>query len=262
MIDLHVHILPGLDDGPSDPEESLAMCRLAVEDGTTVLVATPHMCDGLYDVPPDAVLRAAERLQQDAAAAGLPLRILPGGDIHAQPDLPARLRARQALTIADGGKYVMVEFSHAGLPPGVEELLFALHLGGITPIITHPERNGAIQENPGRLRQLVEAGNLVQVTAGSLTGAFGRRVERCARRLLTERLVHVVASDAHSAGRRAPGLCQARQVVEMEVGLDEAAEIFDRRPEQVLNGQAVTPSEPVVEPRTRAWRGIWPWRRG
>ena len=139
---------------------------------------------------------------------------------------------------------------------------------GVTPIITHPERNAEIQERPGSLDALVRAGNLVQVTAASLTGDFGERALRCANRLLARKLVHLVASDAHSAERRPPGLSRARAAVAAAAGEAEATQIFDLRPRQIIAGASVEPPEPLEsEPRVAPAmscfatlrRSVWPW---
>ena len=268
MIDLHTHILPGLDDGPACAAEALALCRLAAEDGATVLVATPHMNDGIYHVRPDDVLRGVRELQAQLDAGGPPLTILPGADVRADGDLPDLVRGGELLTVAGGGKYLMVELSPDVIPPRLAETFFALQLMGVTPIITHPERNAEVQERPGSLDALVRAGNLVQITAASFTGGFGERALRCAKRLLERRLVHLVASDAHSAERRPPGLSRARAAVAAAVGDAEAAQIFDLWPRQIIAGAPVEAPEPFEgEPRVAPAmscfatlrRSVWPW---
>jgi protein-tyrosine phosphatase len=265
VIDLHSHILPGLDDGPTCAAEALALCRLAAEDGTTVMVATPHMNDGLYHVGPEDVFRGVRELQAQLDAHGLSLKILPGADVRADGDLANLVRGGELLTVAGGGKYLMVELSPDVIPPRLAETFFGLQLMGVTPVLTHPERNAEIQERPGSLDALVRAGNLVQVTAASLTGDFGDRALRCANALLERRLVHLVASDAHSAERRPPGLSRARAAVTVAVGEAEAAQIFDLRPRQIIAGAPVETleSEPRVAPAMNRFatlrRSVWPW---
>jgi len=268
VVDLHTHILPGLDDGPTCAAEALALCRLAAEDGATVVVATPHMNDGVYHVRPEEVFQEVRELQAQLDACGLSLKILPGADVRADGDLANLVRGGEVLTVAGGGKYLMVELSPDVIPPRLVETFFELQLMGVTPIITHPERNVEIQERPGSLDALVRAGNLVQVTAASLTGGFEERAWRCANILLERRLVHLVASDAHSAERRPPGLSRARAAVAAAVGEAEAARIFDLRPRQIIAGEPVeTPepleSEPRVMPAKNRFatlrRSVWPW---
>jgi len=261
VVDLHAHILPELDDGPASVSEALEICRLAAEDGTTVIVATPHMLNGVYEVRREDILRKVELLQKHVDEAHLSLRILPGADVHAEPDICQRIRDGQVMTVADGGKYLMLDLGEEIVPPRLEDALFSLQLEGITPILSHPERNLAVQDDPDVLVRLVGAGNLAQVTAASLTGEFGQRAARSARRLLERGLVHLVASDTHSPVRRPPGLSRARQAVTRIVGDAQAAEIFDHRPSRIIAGQAVSVPEPVRTRRASAWWSAWPCRR-
>jgi protein-tyrosine phosphatase len=220
VIDLHVHILPGLDDGPADMAEAVAMGRLAVEEGTTTVVATPHMLTGLFNVTRDAVLDGVQRLRERFRAEAVPLSVEPGADVHLAPDLPDLLRAGRLVTVM-----------------------------GTTPIISHPERNFEVQMNPEAMRPVAEAGAVLQLTAASVVGDFGRRVARCAHQLLRARLTHVIASDAHSPTRRPPGLARARAVVERILSPKEAEAIFVRRPERILAGQYLDLPEPT-QPRS------------
>lgn len=253
VIDLHSHVLPGLDDGAETMAQTLAMCRIAVADGTTTLVATPHMMDGVYSIGHEDVLGGVAALRARLAAEGLPLEILPGGDVHVDRELPDLLRDGQVMTVGDAGRYVLLELPHDLVPPGIPELLFAIQLAGVTPIVTHPERQRTVQAEPGLLQEWVKAGSLTQVTAASLTGGFGGEAKRCSRQLLQRRLAHLVASDAHSPDARPPGLSAARRVVEAMLGLDEAREIFDRRPRQVVEGAEIDLPAPQ-RPRRRWWR--------
>jgi len=255
MIDLHAHILPGLDDGACDEAEALEMCRIAAAEGVTAIVASPHMGGGSAVRRQDA-LSATASLQAAAMRVGIPLRIIPGGDVHAEGDLVARLDAGDFLTIGDEGKYLLVELNHDMVAPGIEDMLFALRLRRLRPIITHPERNPAIQAEPELLRKLVQAGNAAQVTAGSLTGEFGREAERTARLVLRRRMAHFVASDAHSTEKRSPRLRAARRVAEEALGADEASWIFERRPAQVISGAEVELPLPADAPRL-SLAGAW-----
>lgn len=237
------------------------MCRLAADDGTTVLVATPHMFSGLYKVRREDILRAVPILRERLSADGVLLEVLPGADVHMDADLLGTVRSGEVMTVADGGKYLMVEMSADVIPQGIQNVCFSLHLMGITPIISHPERNMEVQKDPSVIAPLVRAGNLLQVTASSLTSGFGVRAERCARELLERRLAHLVASDTHSPDRRPPGLSRARKVVEQIVGPAEAVEIFEIRPRRIIAGERVSLPEQLVETRSLRRRGVWPWRR-
>ena len=254
MIDLHAHVLPGLDDGPRTLDESLAMCRLAAADGTTVVVGTPHMLDGVHNAAPDATRERAADLREALAKEGMPLRIEVGGDVHITPDLPERLARGEALTVADGGEYLLLETPSDVWLADQSQLLFELQIGGVTPILTHPERNVAVQDKPDLLLPLVEAGNLVQVTAASLQGEWGKAPRRCACELIERGLAHFVASDAHSATWRPPGLTRARAIVEGLLSPEAAEEMFLGRPTAVLRGERVRTDDPDPSPERR---GLW-----
>ena len=256
MIDIHIHILPGIDDGPDDMDEALAMCRQATADGVTRLVAAPHMLNGMYDVTPDMAREGVVELRRRLEEEGIDLDVAVGADVHVTTDLPDLLAQGEVLTIGDHGRHIMLELSQDVMPPGLLDVLFELQLASVTPIITHPERNLEVQSDPDALLPLVEAGNLVQVTADSLTGRFGERPQRCVRELMERRLAHFVASDAHSATRRKPGLSGAREVVNELLSEEEAQEMFVSRPALVLDGGHVEPPEPAAK---RKGRSKWFW---
>ena len=260
MIDLHMHIVPGLDDGPSAIADAVAMGRIAAEDGTTVIIATPHMLDGSYNAQRGQILDGVCALQEAFDNENLALRLLPGADVHATVDLPERVRSDEVLTMADRGKYLMVELSCDVMPQGIEKMFFSLQLTGITPIISHPERNTEVQARSSALFPFVHAGNLIQVTAASLTGHFGRAAERCARELLARDMVHLVASDAHDAEQRPPGLARARSVVERAMGPQKACDIFERNPQSILDSASLQISDPLTQHASRT-RRRWGWRR-
>jgi protein-tyrosine phosphatase len=262
VIDLHCHILPALDDGPSSVEEALAMCRIAVQDGIRTIVATPHMMNGMFPVHREDVIEGVGGMSRALGEASIPLQILPGADVHLDRSVPGCLERGELLTVADLGRHLLLELPQDIVPEGTGELLFQVQLQGVTPIITHPERNIAIQQNPAILNDLVRAGSLTQITAGSLTGIFGGRVRRCALRLLTSGTAHLVSTDAHNTGRRSPRLSEARRVVEEEVGREEAERMFRERPERILQGVHVEVPEPLTDqdsPRRRQsfWKRLF-----
>ena len=230
-------------------EVSLEMCRVAAEDGTGTIIATPHMLNGLYDVSCEMVTRGVQELQRAVEEAALPLRILPGADVHVARDLADYLARGEVMTVADRGAHLLLELPQDVVPRELADVLFQVQLKGITPIISHPERNIEIQSRPELLDGLIEAGSLTQVTAGSLAGAFGRRAHRSALRLLRSGRLHLVASDAHNPGRRSPRLSEARRVVGEELGEEAAVRIFDERPARIVAGEHVEPPEPLEQKR-------------
>ncbi len=248
MIDLHAHILPGLDDGAPDLGEALSMAWLAVEDGIEFLVATPHVTEGEYRTDRKTILSAVEQLNGHLDKYEIPLKILPGAEYRLEPDLPDRLARGELLTLNDGGRYLLVELPAAFVPPYTERVLYELQLQGVTPIIAHPERNASFCRRPDLLQALVSRGVPAQVTAGSLTGMFGREAVRMAFYFLERGLAHLVASDAHSSTGRAPVLSPALAEVERRLGADAARKLVDNS-RRVLDGRAV-PMEAAGEVRT------------
>lgn len=259
MIDLHCHILPGLDDGPPRIEESLEMCRIAVEDGIRTVVATPHMLNGMFRVERRDVLAGVEALSVALRDASIPLRILPGADVHLDQSVPGCMDRGEIVTVADLGRHLLLELPQDIVPEGTGELLFQIQLRGATPIITHPERNIAIQQNPTILQGLVRAGSLTQITAGSLTGTFGNRVRDSALKMLRSGIAHLVSTDAHNTGRRSPRLSDARRIVEEVAGREEGDRIFVERPGRILAGAYVEAPDPRPDEggARRGNRGFW-----
>ena len=211
------------------------MCELYVRQGVTTVVATPHMCDGHFDVPAAAVRRGVEALSNACRQQALDLRILPGGDVRLQPELLQALDSGEALTLADTGKYLLLELPDLTVR-GLEGLVFALQVRGVTPILSHPERNDSLCRSPELLNELMERGCLVQVIAGALLGEFGRRARRCSEKLLRSGRVHVVASDAHSARRRRPELDCAAGLIAGMAGAETARRLLRENPVRIIHG--------------------------
>jgi protein-tyrosine phosphatase len=239
MIDLHCHILPGIDDGAPDLAMALAMARVAVADGIRVTACTPHIYPGLYENDLAGIEAARDALAQALADAGIPLELCIGADTHLAPDLLEGL-GRRIPTLA-GSRYFLLEPPHHVAPPRLHETVFSLVAAGYVPIVTHPERLTWIEGHYPLFARLVEAGAWMQLTAGSLTGRFGARPKYWAERMEDEGLVHVVATDAHRAERRPPLLAEARDAVARRLGDTEALHQVRTRPQGVLDD--VAPSE-------------------
>ncbi len=244
MIDIHSHILPGIDDGAGDLEEALEMARLAVADGIRVMVATPHLFkhqSGDLDAINDksGILEHLDRFRDRLAAEGIALEILPGCDVPLSADSLRLLAEDRVLTVNDGKRYLLLELPHFSIPPALEDICFRLQSLGLTLIITHPERQPLIQERPERLGRLVALGCLAQLTASSLTGGFGRRIARVSRELVKKGYIHLLASDAHNTRGRPPILSQAVSALSKLVGPEQARAMVTRTPEKIINGEPV-----------------------
>ena len=252
LVDIHCHLLPGLDDGASTLDDALAMAEMAVADGIETIVATPHQL-GNHTRNSGQVIRAATaRFQHILDQRRTPLRVLPGADVRIEPDLPRRIRAGEVLTLADRGRHVLLELPHSIYVP-LDRLLADLRAAGLVGVLSHPERNHAILKRPNVLRLLVERGCLLQLTAGSLTGTFGSQVQKLSEWLVEQGFVHFVSTDAHGTKNRRPLLRRAFERVIELAGYEAAVDLFCRRPAAVAAGGMVSPGR--REPTKSAWTG-------
>lgn len=208
MIDLHSHILPGLDDGARDLEEAVEIALTAAADGVSAIAATPHVRAD-YPTTADAMERGVAELKGALERSRVDLELLPGGEVSLeQLDRLSRDELRR-FGLGGNPSYLLVETPYFGWPSSFVEIVGALVADGLTPVIGHPERNSAVQADPERVAELVRAGALIQLTAASVDGRLGSRPRKCAQRLLDAELVHLLGSDAHSPGLREAGLSAA-----------------------------------------------------
>ena len=257
MIDLHCHILPGIDDGAPDLETSLQMARMAVADGITVTACTPHMMPGYYDNTSDGVRAAVAALQVRLDDAGIPLRLVTGADVHLVPGLASGLRDGSKLTLADT-RYFLFEPPHTTAPPRMAEAVFDCMAAGFHPLITHPERLRWIEDHYEVMVQLAEAGAWMQITAGSVTGRFGKRTQYWAERMLDEGIVHILATDAHNLRSRSPVLSEAVEAVARRLGGQAAKDMVLTRPLAVLeNATPASAPAAVGAPRQASRPGFF-----
>lgn len=229
MLDLHCHMLPGIDDGAVDLEMALAMARMAVADGIHTVACSPHIYPGLYENDATGIRAAVRALQVELDAHGIALRLLDGADVHLEPGLASAVRSGRVPTLA-GSRYLLLEPPHHVAPPRLEETVFDLLVDGLVPVITHPERLTWIEDQYPVFERLVKGGAWMQLTAGSLTGRFGRRPQYWAERMLDEGLAHVLATDAHHPRRRPPLLAEGRTAAAARVGEREAEHLVVTRP--------------------------------
>jgi protein-tyrosine phosphatase len=258
MIDLHCHILPGIDDGPGHLDVSLAMARCAVQDGITFIACTPHIYPGLYENHRAGIEAAVAAFRAELAQAGIALQLGTGADTHLAPDLLAGIRGGRVPTLC-GSRYLLLEPPHHVAPPRFDEAMFHLMAAGYVPIITHPERLSWIETHYPVFAGLVKGGAWMQLTAGSLTGRFGKRPRYWAERMLDEGLVHVVATDSHHIDKRPPLLAEGRDAAARRVGDAEATHLVLTRPQGVLEDRAPgqlppPPHRPLPE---RDKPGLW-----
>jgi protein-tyrosine phosphatase len=235
VIDLHSHILPGLDDGSRTVEDARALAQRAAEDGVTAIAATPHVRSD-YPTRPDEMERGVLRLREDFVEQGIQVEVLHGGEIDLESLGSLDDDDLRRFSLARSGRYLLLEFPYSGWPAGLEETVYGLGLRGLTAVLAHPERNRAVQADPGRLGEAVRLGALVQVTAASVDGRIGRSSQKAADRLLQSGLAHVLASDAHTPEIRGAGLADAAEAV----GDDRlAAFLTTEAPAAIVAGEAV-----------------------
>jgi protein-tyrosine phosphatase len=251
MIDLHTHILWDWDDGPDDRAQSLQMARIAQKDGIRAIAATPHLFR-LTRHGNDLKLLRERMLEFKHEVNRLDIEVHWGAEVYVHPEI-VRTVEKYRFTI-DQTSYVFIEFPAELVPAGAENMIAGLMNKGFVPIISHPERNAGFQEQPYLLYHLVEAGCAAQVTAGSITGEFGREVRNTARLFLEHNLVHFIASDAHGVLSRRPVLSEAVEAAAKIVGEDKARAMVDEVPRAVLMNQALPD---YGEPRNPTHRKTW-----
>jgi protein-tyrosine phosphatase len=261
MIDLHCHILPGIDDGPTDLSVSLAMARCAVDDGIRITACTPHIYPGLYENHAEGIRSAIAAFRLALAEANIPLQLVEGADTHLAPDLLAGIRGGRIPTL-NGSRYFLFEPPHHVAPPRLEDSVFTLVAAGYVPVITHPERLTWIEEHYPAFQRMLQAGAWIQLTSGSLTGRYGPRPKYWSERILDEGLCHILATDAHHIDRRPPLLAEAREAASRRLGAEEATHLVMTRPQGIIDNSppASLPALPdaVFQKAARPfWRGLF-----
>ncbi len=239
MIDIHVHILPGLDDGPSDIFKALEMARIASNDGIKTIIACPHSHNGIYNNRRDDIISACSKFNNELKNNKIDIIILPGAELSLSLKILDDLKKNCLMTLNDTGKYFFLELPQQIVLNSVINFIGQFKRLGITPIITHPERNTAIQNNIQILQDLVLAGALSQITAGSLTGRFGNNVLKYTKKIIKAKLIHFIASDAHSIDTRPPILSKARDKLISLTNKKYTDKIMFELPHALINGEKI-----------------------
>lgn len=217
FVDLHCHILPGFDDGANEMSESMAMVRMAVDEGISHIVATPHYMSQVFEPNPLDIEFQVSCINKLIAQQRMPVVVYPGAELYLDPEIPDLLKQNKILTI-NHGKYVLIELPRTGVPSYTEHVLFRIRLLGYYPIIAHPERNAAIMADPNVIKPLIEKGAMVQITAGAIVGEYGRRVRIAAERVLKISDCWVLGSDWHSGLARPAIFSEAIRRINYIVG--------------------------------------------
>ena len=246
MVDIHSHILHGIDDGPRTPAASHQMLELAIQSGTTVMVATPHS-DLRYSYDRGTVEARLAQLRTFAAGR---IQLLPGCEFHLSFENLRQVRHDASRFTINHGRFLLVEFSDEGIPRNASELLHGLLNSGLVPNVAHPERNPILRRRLDALGAWVQAGCRIQVTAQCLIGSFGRSAQTFSHQLMHEGLAHIIASDTHDPRHRPPGLAEAYHLVEQRYGHSEAVALCIENPGAVVTNGHV----PLMRMRTRPLR--------
>ncbi|SDO01080.1 protein-tyrosine phosphatase [Psychrobacillus sp. OK028] len=243
LVDIHNHILPGLDDGPKSIEEALLLAKSAVSNGITHVIATPHHLDAKYRNSSLEVREAVAGLYREFSKRNIHLKILPGQEIHLAANILDELET-DLLTLANSGKYLLIELPNAYIPSQTLEVIYIIQLKGYIPIIVHPERNKILRKNKQLLYEYVCKGALIQVTASSLLGLNGRSLRKYTRELIKHNLVHFISSDAHHYLKRPFLLKKAFEYVKKEFS-ESYVTYFCENASHIVYGTDIQPLSPI-----------------
>jgi protein-tyrosine phosphatase len=236
MIDTHLHILPGIDDGPETIEESETLARALVQEGIHTSIATPHYNDLFPQRPAAEIKERVNELQQVLDSQGIPLRLFSGHEALIKPGLVDDIQVGKLATL-NGSRYLLLELWNNTWLPETERVIFELRAFGIIPIIAHPERYRTIQQNPDRLLTLLEQGALAQLTVGGLLGIQGNSTRKCAETLLKKGYIHCIASDAHNLKRQPLNVARGLQRATELLGQTALSRLIETHPTQIINDE-------------------------
>lgn len=260
MIDLHSHILHGIDDGASDIAMSVEMAKMAIADGTTHIACTPHIMPGIYDNDTSIIQQKMSELKDALKQQGLPLNLIIGADVHIGPTNVQGLQAGYIPSL-NGTRYFLFEPSHHVMPPKIVEFSKKILTDNYIPILTHPERLTWIENHYDKMVEMDELGVPIQLTAASITGRFGDRAKYWSERMLDEGRVDIIASDAHNLKSRPPGLSKAFEIISARLGEAAAIQIVHENPKLIIENQPLPKKTRTIAKKgskTKS-KGLWSW---
>ncbi|SDH73983.1 tyrosine-protein phosphatase [Desulfosporosinus hippei] len=264
MIDIHNHILPGLDDGAKTMAHSLGIIHQLFYSGFKTLIATPHVIEGRGFLSPEEILAAVEELRKHVAEEEIPVEILPGAENYIFPDLGKWAREGKLMTLGNTGKYLLLELPMLEIPQYTEQVFFDLQVQGLTPVLAHPERNKGLIDRPEYLVDWANKGVLFQMNLRSLSGRYGSQAEELAERMLRSDLIHFIGSDAHRPSQEdgvyLMGLRRGKEVAEEE----GFREITVENPQAILTGEGLVGEREyfLQQPNKKKKRRFWDLFRG
>ncbi|GAB3063779.1 tyrosine-protein phosphatase [Salinicoccus sesuvii] len=263
MIDIHNHVLIGIDDGPKTEEEAVALLKQAIDNGITDIIATPHHHSGAFLNPRSKIIEKMEELSKLIETHQLDIKVHPGQEIRINGDMVTELQFDVSIPL-NQSQYVLVEFSFTEVPNYVEKLLYDLQMKGYIPVIAHPERCKPITKNPNRLYEIIEKGAIAQVTASSISGALGQNLKETSLAMIENNLAHVISSDAHSTKTRPFLLKEAYEVVTEELGENftevlqlNAGAILHNKEVKVKPPQKLLPHSQIKKQKKKKFLGLF-----
>jgi protein-tyrosine phosphatase len=220
LIDIHSHILPGIDDGAKTTEDSIDMARKAVSEGIHTIIATPHHRNGKYDNVKADILTRVNQLNETFKQESINLEVLPGQESRIYGEILEDYQKGEILTLNQDSQYLFIEFPSNSVPRYADRLLYEIQVEALIPVIVHPERNAELIERPDKLYKLVKNGAATQLTASSLVGYFGKNIQKFSQQIIEANLTHFIASDAHNVNNRSFKMEEAMDYIEKRYGID------------------------------------------
>jgi protein-tyrosine phosphatase len=242
MIDIHCHILPGVDDGAQSLSDSLSMARMAVNQGIRKIVATPHHLNNSYENPKHSIIERVKELNEALRLEKIDLEVLPGQEVRIHGEMLQGYEMGEILPV-NHTAYILVEFPSNHVPRYTERLFYDLQMSRLIPVIVHPERNQEIIENPDLLYRFVKKGALTQITAASVCGDFGKKIRNFSLQLVEANQTHLIASDAHNIKNRSFKMSEAFEVIEKKYGIN-AVFLFKENAELLIEGKYIYKEDP------------------
>ncbi len=239
MIDIHSHVIPGVDDGSPDLETSLGLLRMAAESGTTDMICTPHVLEAGRGLDWDTITTKTEELQAEAKKHRIPIRLYPGAELEFNAELLDILKAGEGRYCLAGSFYPLIELPALSMPPHIEDFLYELQIRQFVPVIAHAERHPVLMHDPARLLSWMKRGVLVQINGGSLTGFFGEKIQERAKTLVENHMACFFGSDAHRLEGRNTDLTEACKALRQLAGAQDADAILEDNPRRILEQKPV-----------------------
>ena len=239
MIDIHTHIIDGIDDGAQNMEDSLALLKMAAESGTTDIIATPHIIEGTNHAEWQTILTKTEDLNRNAQNVGIPIRVYAGAELEMNWDMLPLLKTGQSDYCLAGSRYVLVELPANTVPNYADEFLYEVQIKELIPIIAHPERHPYLAKHPRMLHQWVKNGALVQCNIGSFTGKFGAEVKNFAELLLANNMVHFFGTDAHSIEHRHTDTTAGLEKISQKITPEALEQITRTNPAAIIEDRYI-----------------------